>query len=139
MGMGIGGAIHRPLQALRIIALVLGGPLTLYSRPLGVAAGAAGILIAAAVLFRIARDPALRVTPGAVSLAMIAWFMIASAASVMAGRLSPEWLAETIYTLPSRYLHPTQVFWAVLFPLSYLYLPRTLPGVSVLWRRSSSS
>ena len=128
MGMGIGGAIHRPLQALRIVALVLGGPVTLYSRPLGVAAGAAGILIAAAVFFRIARDPALRVTPGAVSLTMIAWFMIASAASVMAGRLSPEWLAQTIYTLPSRYLHPTQVFWAVLFPLSYLYLPRGLPG-----------
>ena len=45
MGMGI-GAIHRPMQALRIIALVLGGPVTLYSRWLGVAAGAAGILIA---------------------------------------------------------------------------------------------
>jgi hypothetical protein len=127
MGMGM-GAFHRPLQALRIVALVLGGPVTLYSRSLGVIAGAAGILIAAAVLFRIARDPALRVTPGAVSLTMIAWFMIASAASIMAGRLSPEWLAQTIYTLPSRYLHPTQVFWAVLFPLSYLYLPRGLPG-----------
>jgi hypothetical protein len=100
----------------------------LYSRSLGVVAGAVGILIAAAVLFRIARDPALRVTPGAVSLTMIVWFMIASAASVMAGRLSPEWLAQTIYTLPSRYLYPTQVFWAVLFPLSFLYLPRRLPG-----------
>jgi len=127
MGMGI-GAIHRPLQALRIMALVLGGPVTLYSRSLGVAAGAAGILIAAAVLFRIARDPPLRAAPGAVSLTMIAWFMIASAASVMAGRISPEWLAQTIYPLPSRYLYPTQVFWAVLFPLSCLYLPRSLPG-----------
>jgi hypothetical protein len=127
MGMGIGGAIHRPLQALRIVALVLGGPVTLYSRSLGVAAGAIGILTAAAVLFRIARDPALRVTPGVVSLTMIAWFMIASAASVMAGRLSPEWLARTIYTLPSRYLHPTLVFWAVLFPIAFLYLPHGIP------------
>ena len=131
MGMGI-GAIHRPMQALRIIALVLGGPVTLYSRWLGVAAGAAGIVIAGAVLIRIARDPALRITPGAVSLTMIAWFMIASAASVMAGRISPEWLRQTIYTLPSRYLHPTQIFWAVLFPLAYLYLPRGLP-----WRISA--
>jgi hypothetical protein len=89
---------------------------------------AAGILIAAIVLFRIARDPVLRVTPGAVSLTMIAWFMIASAASVMAGRLSLEWLAETIYTLPSRYFYSTQVFWVVLFPLAYLCLPHGLPG-----------
>ena len=110
MGMGIGGAIHRPLQALRIVALVLGGPVTLYSRSLGVAAGAIGILTAAAVLFRIARDPALRVTPGVVSLTMIAWFMIASAASVMAGRISPEWVTQAVYVLPSRYLHPTLVF-----------------------------
>ena len=128
LGMGIGGAIHRPLQALRIVALVLGGPVTLYSQSLGVAVGAVAILTAATIFFRIAREPALRETPGAVSLTMIAWFMIASAASVMAGRLSPEWLAQTPYALPSRYLHPTLVFWAVLFPVSFLCLPRGLPG-----------
>jgi hypothetical protein len=44
LGMGISGPLHHPLQFLRMLSLVLGGPITLYSLRLGTAAGAAGMI-----------------------------------------------------------------------------------------------
>jgi hypothetical protein len=117
IGMGFTGLIRHPISGLSIIALVLGGPVSLYSRSLGMVAGGAGIAIICGILiyFWRKRSP----EAPAISLIIVACFMIGSAASIAIGRLSPEWLASySGQLLPSRYLAPTFVFWAALFAVS---------------------
>ena len=114
IGMGISGILHHPWQAFRITGLVLGGPVSLYSRPLGTLAGGLGMACAAAILGYTWRARAKR--PAALIFSFVACFMWGSAAAIAFGRLSPEWLASySGQPLPSRYLAPTFVFWAALF------------------------
>jgi len=106
--------------------LILGGPVSLYSRPIGIVAGSVGLVIACGVLIHVLRNRGAR--PAATSLAMVCCFMLASALSITVGRISPEWLAgNSGQPLPSRYLAPTFAFWAALFPLllSYWHSART--------------
>lgn len=125
LGMGITGTIFHPWMT----ALVLGGPITLYSLRLGTVAGAIGLAVLAWVLFAARRD--------AFPLKMAACFLAASAASLVAGRISPEWLASLhgAQPLPSRYLLPVLVFWACLLALVMSHrhwLPRIAVGVIVV-------
>jgi len=106
MGMGIAGVLRHPIQAFEVVALVLGGPASLYSRALGIATGAIGILVAAWFLRR--PDP----------LMLIALLLIGSAVAVAIGRIAPDVLTTASQPLPSRYLAPTLAFWAVLFTAS---------------------
>jgi hypothetical protein len=111
--------IVHPLQALSVIALVLGGPISLYSRSLGIAAGGVGMAIAGALFWSFCRRGV--VSSAAVALVLIMVFMVGSAAGIAIGRISPEWLAlHRAQPLPSRYLAPTLAFWAVLFPVSLM-------------------
>jgi hypothetical protein len=117
IGMGVAGAIRHPVDAFRIVALVLGGPISLYSRSLGIAAGAFGIGVVAGVLVHAVRSRSLN--PAATALALIGCFMIGSAVAIAIGRFSPEVLDfKSRNPMPSRYLAPTLAFWAVLFPVS---------------------
>ncbi len=117
MGMGFSGIIRHPISALSIVAMVLGGSVSLYSRSLGMVAGGIGIVIACGILVHFWRKRS--ATAPAISLIIVAWFMIGSAVSIAVGRVSPEWLASySGQPLPSRYLAPTLVFWAVLFAVS---------------------
>ncbi|MGA2133349.1 MAG: hypothetical protein ABSH50_13730 [Bryobacteraceae bacterium] len=110
IGMGFAGMLRQPWQAFQIAGLVLGGPISLYSRPLGMAAGCIGMVLAVPILGYCRRRPA------ALRLALVACFMWGSAAAIAFGRLSPEWLTKySGQPLPSRYLAPTFVFWAALF------------------------
>jgi len=123
--MGVAGTILHPWM----IALVLGGPITLYSVRLGTVAGAIGLAVLAWVLFAGRRD--------AFPLKMAACFLAASAASLVVGRISPEWLATLhgAQPLPSRYLLPVLVFWACLLALVMTHrhwLPRIGVGVIVV-------
>ncbi|MEI9976572.1 MAG: hypothetical protein WDO73_33660 [Ignavibacteriota bacterium] len=92
MGMGVAGAISHPVDALRIVALVLGGPTSLYSRSAGMAAGALGMAIAAALSARFCRRSSPR---AAIALVFMVAFLMVSALSIAVGRISPEWLAAT--------------------------------------------
>jgi hypothetical protein len=117
IGMGISGIFHHPWQAFTVVGLVLGGPLSLYSRPLGMLAGCVGMALAAGMLIHAWRGRASRAT--AFSLMLVVLFMLGSAAAIAFGRISPEWLAGySGQPLPSRYLAPTFVFWAALFAVA---------------------
>jgi hypothetical protein len=110
IGMGMTGILHHPWQAFTITGLVLGGPLSLYSRQLGMVAGCLGMVLATVILAHVRRRTA------ALSLSLVALFMWGSAAAIAFGRLSPEWLATyNGQPLPSRYMAPTFVFWAAMF------------------------
>ncbi len=117
MGMGAGGALRHPLQALWVTCLVLGGPISLYSHWLGVACGAIGTVAALGLSVHFVRVRCL--TPARLGLLLIVAFVLASAASVALGRISPEWLNSrgSNPPLPSRYLVPPFIFWAALLPI----------------------
>jgi len=128
MGMGLSGMARHPIQALRILAMVLGGPISDRSRLLGTLAGAVGLVAGAAAIAGLRRARSL--DPAAMLLRLLIGFFIGSAAALAAGRISPEWLA--VYNgaiLPSRYLLPTLAFWAVLLPVA-LGSGR-IPGIAV--------
>lgn len=118
IGMGFFGIIRHPIAGIRIIAMVLGGPISLYSRSLGMFAGGGGMILFCGILIYFSRKRS--ANAAAISLMMVACFMIGSALSIAIGRLSPEWLANySDQPLPSRYLAPTFIFWAALFAASF--------------------
>jgi hypothetical protein len=112
LGMGISGALRHPLEMLRMTSLVLGGPVTLYSLRLGTVAGALGL---AALAYLLAVSNRL-----AFPLLMAACLLAAIAASLVLGRISPEWLAglHGAQPLPGRYLVPSMIFWGCLLALT---------------------
>lgn len=125
MGMGVAGAILHPSMT----ALVLGGPITLYSLRLGTVAGAIGLAVLVWVLFAGKRET--------FPLKMAACFLTACAASLVVGRISPEWLASLhgAQPLPSRYMLPVLIFWGCLLALVMAQrqvLPRIVVGMIVL-------
>ena len=117
MGMGVGGVIVHPIQAVRITAMVLGGPLSDRSRTLGTIAGIIGLTVAGWSMLSLRHARAL--AGAAVALRLTVCFIVGTAASLVAGRISPEWLI--VYSgaiVPSRYLLPILAFWAALVPVS---------------------
>ncbi|MGI8992619.1 MAG: hypothetical protein ACR2I2_23950 [Bryobacteraceae bacterium] len=133
-GMGLRGELKRPMRALEIALMVLGGPIGNQSLNWGVAAGAVGIAGLIALIFSVyrSREP---VWPS-VHVA-IALFTAAAAALTAAGRISPELLKQLLSQgneiLPGRYLTFAFLFWTSLFTL-FLWsvrsgLPAALKGV----------
>lgn len=117
MGMGIAGMIHHPIQAFGVVALLLGGPLSFYSRSLGIAAGGIGIVVAGGVVIHFWRTRSAK--PEAIALMLASVFLIGSAVALAVGRVSAGVLTGPgIPPLPSRYAAPALAFWAVLFPIS---------------------
>src|ERR1700738_4034924 len=104
-GMRLRGQLKRPLRALQISLMVLGGPISNRSLPWGVAAGAIGAMALIAFALAIKRS-ALPVWPGV--YLSIALFIIATASLTVGGRFSPELLKQLVAAknelLPSRYL-----------------------------------
>jgi hypothetical protein len=124
-GMGVMGALLHPWMT----GLILGGPITLFSLRLGTIAGVIGLGTLAYLVWFGKR--------AAFPLAMAACFLAASSASLVAGRISPEWIANLhgAQPLPSRYIAPVLVFWACLFALALTQrqaIPRIAAGLIVL-------
>jgi hypothetical protein len=137
MGMGIAGFIHHPIQAFAVVALLLGGPLSFYSRALAIVSGGIGMVVAGGLAIHFWRTRSAK--PAAIALTMAAGFLIGSAVALAIGRVSTDVLVGPgIPPLPSRYAAPTLAFWAVLFPVSLTcwstgYLGRLAAmGVSVI-------
>jgi hypothetical protein len=126
IGMGLSGMLHRPFAALELIGMVLGGPVSLFSVPLGAIAGALGICGISAI-FAIAPHVQ-NWNASHITLLSIAVFEALVAVSVVAGRISPEWV-NSLHgqgALPSRYFASTFVFWAALFALALSFCTRNV-------------
>jgi hypothetical protein len=112
LGMGLFGMIRHPVDAVMLVGLLLGGALDSISLRLGIAvtvlalAGAV-YMLASALSGRPSRRSWLS------ALAAIIVFLFLSAASVVAGRLTPQWLADNT-AVPSRYYTVVDAFWASL-------------------------
>jgi hypothetical protein len=129
MGMGLAGMIQRPVAAVKIAGLILGGPISVISRSWSTAAGCVGLVAAAYLLYQVVRRWRLAET-GLIVQALLVLFFLGIVLSIVAGRISPEWLmARQGAPLPSRYFTPAFLFWAALFPamLSRAFEP-DIPG-----------
>jgi hypothetical protein len=111
-GMGLIGMLRHPVDAIGLVALLLGGALNTISLRLGIATV---LLALAGAVYSGAK--VLGDRPGGQSylsaLVAIIVFNILSAASIVAGRLTPEWLAGDL-VVPSRYFTLIEAFWASL-------------------------
>ena len=118
--MGVVGMPRHPLQAFGVVSLILGGPLSFYSRWLGIAAGAAGIVVSGSAVVRFCRTRSAK--SAATTRALAACFFLGSAVALTAGRVSADILIDHgPLPLPSRYATPALAFWAVLFPVSLTF------------------
>src|SRR5262249_46750609 len=124
LGMGFGGVLARPHYALAITGMIVGGPLSVVSRPWGTVAGLVGVGAALVVLVRIFRANLL-VRPAVGFFAMVMLFHLLTAVSLVIGRISPEWLAtrQGVDPLPSRYYTSPFLFWVALFILALSFVP----------------
>jgi len=117
MGMGIAGMLHHPLDALCVVTLLLGGPLSFYSRALGMAAGGIGMVVTAGLIAYFWRPRSAK--PPAIAHLLAGCFLFGSVVALAVGRVSTDALVGPgIPPLPSRYAAPALAFWAVLFPVS---------------------
>jgi hypothetical protein len=127
MGMGLTGMLHHPVDAVMLTALLLGGALNSVSIPVGIIV----TVLALAGAFYVGRNTVKGrppETPWLSALAAIVVFLFLSAVSIVAGRLTPQWLGGGSYLIPGRYNTLIDSFWAALAIL-----------VLYTWRHKSSS
>jgi hypothetical protein len=127
LGLGAFGMLRHPADATILIGLLLGAVLNSVSSRLGIAMTILALLGAVYLGAKALRDrPAQQSWLSA--LAAILVFLPLSAASIVAGRLTPQWLAGNT-AVPSRYYTLIDAFWAALAVL-ILYIfshkPRSL-------------
>jgi len=110
LGMGFGPMLRRPLIAMRLLGLLLSGSLSYLSKPLGQAVALLAIASAGYLTVRVLRrrDPEQQY---AAVLAAAVLFLFLSAAAMVAGRFTREWL-RTDLSLPSKYFTLVGTFWA---------------------------
>ncbi len=101
MGMGILGMLRRPVDGTLLIGLLLGAALKLLPLHLGIAATLLALAGAIYAGVRALRD---RNAPGSWLSTLVALliFLLLTTASVVAGRLSPQWLVGNL-EIPNRY------------------------------------
>jgi hypothetical protein len=129
IGMGIPGMLRHPVDASLLLGLLLGGALNPISLPLGI--GASLLALAGAVYLGCKRLPEpLAARPWLSALAAVLIFVLLSAASTVAGRITPQWLSENT-PVPSRCFTLVQLFWAALSIL-ILYEASRKPGSRLL-------
>ena len=126
-GMGIAGLVRRPLQAIWVASMVLGGPLSVFRPWLGQLAGLFGIA-ATLYLWTLLLRRGVGVPRSRVALASIAAFFVLVAFSIVAGRMTPEFVASFhgVAPVPSRYFTFCFLFWAALLPAALANRTATL-------------
>lgn len=112
IGMGISGMLRHPIDATLLIGLLLGGALSPSSLPVGIGATLLALAWAVCVGWRELRASSAP-RPWLSTLAALLVFVLMSAASTVAGRMSPQWLSGNT-PVPSRCFTLVQLFWAVL-------------------------
>jgi hypothetical protein len=113
VGMGIGGMLRHPLDAISMLGLYLAGPLDFLSMRWGTAAAILALLATGYLAVTALRQRSNR-QPWIAALLAIMLFLLLTSVSVVAGRLSPEWVAglQGRFPLPGRYFTPIGTFWA---------------------------
>jgi hypothetical protein len=113
LGMGPGGMIRHPIDAVMILGLVLGSPFH-FTIAADVAVGLLALVVAGYLFFHTSISQKLERKWLSVVLAIIV-FIIVSALSIVAGRLTPEYFhLGSIDPIPSRYFTMICLFWASL-------------------------
>ncbi len=111
-GMGVGGMLRHPVQALLLVGVVVSGPVGFISN--GAAAGF-GVLALAITGYIAASALRLDVPerPWLAALVAMILFIGLSSLSIVAGRLDARFLSsDPIYSVPARYPTMVCVFWA---------------------------
>ncbi len=129
LGLGLAGMIQHPVDAIMLVGLLLGGALKSISLRVGIAVTVLALTGAVYMLASALRDRPSQQSSLSV-LAAIIVFLFLSAASIAAGRLTPQWLADN-RPVPSRYYTLIDTFWAalailILYILSYKPRSRVL-------------
>jgi hypothetical protein len=127
LGLGLGGMLHHPLTAAMLLGLLLGGPLDFLPFGARIATALMAAAVAGYVAVRVLRKGVPEGTWVSVLVA-INLFLILSAASIVAGRLGPEWLQGQL-VLPSRYFTLLCTFWTTIALLVLYGWSRHLLGV----------
>jgi hypothetical protein len=113
LGLSVPGMLRHPADAVTLVGFLLGAALNSIPLRLGIA-----VTLLAIVVGIYLGTGALRARPTDQSwlsaLAAFAVFIVLSAASMVAGRLSNEFLAGGNVAVPSRYFTLIQAFWATL-------------------------
>ena len=122
LGMGLFGMLRHPLDATMLVGFLLGGALNAAASRVEIAVTLLAILGIVYLGAKALRDQPERQS-WLSALAAIIVFLFLSAASIVAGRLSSEWLSGDA-ALPSRYFTLIQEFWAsvailILYVFSY--------------------
>jgi len=111
LGLGLGGMIRHPIEAIELLGLTIGVPFRL-SLPMDVAVGLLTLVITGYVFLRAAWPRTAERKPFA-SLFAIVLFSLLSLLSLVAGRLTPQALhVDSRDPLPGRYFTMICLFWA---------------------------
>jgi hypothetical protein len=127
MGMGVIGMLHHPVDSVMLIGLLLAGALNAISIPFGIIV----TMLALAGALYMGSNALKGQAPQSSwlsALAAIIVFLFLSAAGIVTGRLTPQWLSGGDYLIPGRYNTLIHSFWAALAIL-----------VLYTWRYKSSS
>jgi len=130
LGLGAGGMLRHPLDAAMLIGLLLGGPLDSFPPGVRIATGLMTVVGAGYVAVHALRGDGAERRWVSVLLAA-SLFLLLSAASIVAGRLGPEWLDSKL-DLPSRYFTLLCTFWTTIAILVLYGWSRQLPGRALL-------
>jgi hypothetical protein len=130
LGLGLSGMLRHPVDAVMLVGLLLGGALQSISLRVGIAVTLLALAGAVYAGAKALRDRPLQ--PAWLSaLASIIVFLFLSAVSVVAGRLTPQWLANDT-AVPSRYYTLINTFWAALAILIlYIFSRKPRPAALV--------
>ena len=114
--MGLAGALHHPLDAIRITALVLGGPITNQSLQWGAACGFAGLLLLIPATVRLLQGRASREES---ALTGISIFLALHASGMAMARFTPQFVAGlgTVKMLGSHDFTAPFFFWGATLAL----------------------
>jgi hypothetical protein len=136
LGMGVWGALTHPQQSLPLFAMLLLGPLSVLSRPIGTWLGCTSLVFVVYWLYKISRTRP-ELPPMLTVYTSVALYSLISIWGLVTSRVSPEFVAsrEHFLLLPSRYFTLPFLFWASMWVLSVWLINedrRTWPQFLVL-------
>ena len=111
LGMGIGGMLRHPLDAAMLVGLLLGAPFDSLPPAVRICIALAGACGTGHLAVRVLRRGGER-NPWAAAIAAISAFLLLTAVTLVAGRLTPEWLHNRELGIPPRYFTLISTFWS---------------------------
>ena len=112
-GMGILGALAHPIDAIWMLGLYLGGPLDFLSMRWGPVVAIVAVVASAWLALSAIRRARASEKPWLGALLAALLFLFLTGGSVVAGRLSPQFVEglHGVFPIPGRYFTPINLFW----------------------------